>query len=38
VLVEAGSMEAFILILLVLLVIATWGVCRIAVATKETGR
>jgi hypothetical protein len=31
-------MEAFSLIVLVLLVIATWGIYRIAVATKETRR
>jgi hypothetical protein len=36
--VEIGSMEAFISILFVLLVVATWGVYRIAVVTKETSR
>jgi hypothetical protein len=38
VLVEVGSMEAFIVTLLALLVAATWGVYRIALVTKEKGR
>jgi len=31
-------MEAFVLFVLALLVAATWGLYRIAVATKETRR
>jgi hypothetical protein len=31
-------MEGFVLVVVVLLVAATWGLCRIAVVTKETRR